>query len=648
MLTELNIKNFKSIKMSQPIDLNRLSILCGSNSSGKSSLIQVILLICQSFSNRYQNDSIILNGHLVRLGAFLDIKNHFSEEDVINISFTLPIKSTRYKNQDSKIFKCELSIGLDSGKTGADEYHPLILSNKFSIQVLDEEGEGIETDYIEVEYDDDSHDKDWPYSVVSFKSSEMNRMEIEYPEFEVLGTYRGELIPHYIVLKFNYVKKISSNILDFVTNTLSSNNVKSAVSYIDEEYLVLPSEFLYEIFKLIKKERQVIYDSITVPDKYLQRGMMHELSLNLEEDEFISKLKEDIVRANFNLSADIFPDSFFRANKISIIEWRRFVSDLDDKTRKSLIELISRNRPALQDIWCNAMPNKSEVTLYNAKEFLEAEYSLSMYFSRSVKYLGPLRMEPQALYSSFGHLDPNSVGLKGEYTAAVLHKNRDKHINYLSPSIVNGNLVLIPKTELFKYACLEWLSYLGVIQDFKTSDKGKLGYELNVKVNKNEEWQDLTHVGVGVSQVLRIVIMFLLSDEDDILIFEQPELHLHPQVQSRLCDLFIAIARAERQCIIETHSEYLINRLRLRIAQESDETIKNDVSMFFINKEYGVSDFKMVEVNKYGSVIDWPVDFFDQTDREIERILFEASLKRKKEKKLVKSFSFEVKNERRD
>ncbi|WP_229545338.1 DUF3696 domain-containing protein, partial [Klebsiella pneumoniae] len=106
--------------------------------------------------------------------------------------------------------------------------------------------------------------------------------------------------------------------------------------------------------------------------------------------------------------------------------------------------------------------------------------------------------------------------------------------------------------------------------------------------------------------------------------------------------------RAERQCIIETHSEYLINRLRLRIAQEIDETIKNDVSMFFINKEHGVSDFKMVEINKYGSVIDWPVDFFDQTDREIERILFEASLKRKKEKKQIKSFSFEVKNERRD
>ena len=51
------------------------------------------------------------------------------------------------------------------------------------------------------------------------------------------------------------------------------------------------------------------------------------------------------------------------------------------------------------------MPNKTDVAVYNAKEFLDAEYSLNMYFSRSVKYLGPLRMEPQALYTSFGHLE---------------------------------------------------------------------------------------------------------------------------------------------------------------------------------------------------------------------------------------------------
>ncbi|MEQ9969325.1 DUF3696 domain-containing protein [Pectobacterium carotovorum] len=654
MLTELYIRNFKSIRMKDSIDLNKFSILCGSNSSGKSSLIQVILLICQSFSNRYQNDSITLNGHLVQLGAFQDIKNHFSEDNKVLVSFTLPIKNEIGEGRrGGKVFKCELCIGLDSGKLrgSEDEYHPLILSNKVSVDVLDDEGRLIENNLIEVVYDKENSvlGDAWPYSVRGFTSSEIKRMAIEYPDFEILGTYRGELLPHRIALRFNYIKKISANILDHITNTQVGNNTRGYISDIEPEYLIIPKKFIIEIRKIIKKERQGIYDSIIIPEKYSQS--FHENMLNMlyaNESEFISSLKDDVVKATFNLSVDDFPETLLVEEGISLSDWRLFTSRFDEKTRKTLIDLISRNRVVLQEVWCNAMPPESRDTMYNTQIFMDAYHALNMYFSRSVKYLGPLRMEPQALYSSQGHVDPNTVGLKGEYTAAVLHKNRDKNITYLSPTLINDNLVLSLKRHSLKFACLEWLSYLGVIQDFQTSDKGKLGYELTVKINKGEKWQDLTHVGVGVSQVLPIVLMFLLSVEDDILIFEQPELHLHPQVQSRLCDLFIAIASSNRQCIIETHSEYLINRLRLRIAQESEEKIKEYVSMFFINKKNGVSDFKTVEVNKYGSVIDWPADFFDQTDREIERILHEASLKKKKEKKEIKTFSFEVKNERRD
>ncbi|MBA5202582.1 DUF3696 domain-containing protein [Pectobacterium aroidearum] len=651
MLTELYIKNFKSIKMKDSVDLNKFSILCGSNSSGKSSLIQAILLICQSFSNRYQNDSITLNGHLVRLGAFQDIKNHFSEDNKVLVSFTLPIKyEIGGGRRGRKVFKCELCIGLENGKSigNEDEYHPLILSNKVSVDVVDDEGGLIEKDLIEVVYDkvNSPLGEMWPYSVRSFISSETKRMAIEYPDFEILGTYHGELLPHRIALKFNYIKKISSNILDHITNTQVSSNARGYFSDIEPEYLVIPRNFILEMRRIVQKERQGIYDSIIIPEKYFHKNMASALYSN--ESEFISSLKDDVVKATFNLSVDDFPEALLVEEGVSLSDWRLFISRFDEKTRKILVDLISRNRVILQEVWCDAMPPKSQMAIHNTQIFMDAEHALNVYFSRSVKYLGPLRMEPQALYSSQGHIDPNTVGLKGEYTAAVLHKNRDKNISYLSPTLINDNLVLSLKTHSLKYACLEWLSYLGVIQDFQTSDKGKLGYELIVKINKGEKWQDLTHVGVGVSQVLPIVLMFLLSVEDDILIFEQPELHLHPQVQSRLCDLFISIASSNRQCIIETHSEYLINRLRLRIAQESEEKIKEYVSMFFINKKNGVSDFKTVEVNKYGSVIDWPADFFDQTDREIERILHEASLKKKKEKKEIKTFSFEVKNERRD
>ncbi|WP_255420285.1 DUF3696 domain-containing protein [Pantoea sp. 3_1284] len=64
--------------------------------------------------------------------------------------------------------------------------------------------------------------------------------------------------------------------------------------------------------------------------------------------------------------------------------------------------------------------------------------------------------------------------------------------------------------------------------------------------------------------------------------------------------------------------------------------MKDETSLYFITKEKGYSEFQPVSINKYGSVIEWPKDFFDQTDREIERILYEASLKRKREKEKEK------------
>ncbi|TNS62754.1 AAA family ATPase, partial [Escherichia coli] len=187
---------------------------------------------------------------------------------------------------------------------------------------------------------------------------------------------------------------------------------------------------------------------------------------------------------------------------------------------------------------------------------------------------------------------------------------------YSSPSIINGKINVREKYDTLNNACKEWLSFLGVVEEVRTTDKGKLGYELYVKTSSGEKWQDLTHVGVGVSQVLPIVLMFLNSDPSDVLIFEQPELHLHPKVQSKLCDLFLIMANTGRQCIIETHSEYMINRLRLRVAQDLDNNYLKKSALYFINKVNGISEFQNININKYGAIPEWPEDFFDQTDKE--------------------------------
>lgn len=647
MFTDLCIKDFKSITMEDPIKLKGLSILCGSNSSGKSSVIQTLLLLCQSFSGRYQDEPITLNGYLTRLGAYRDIKSYFPKEDGITISFILDLKEGFYGTDERKIVKHEITFGVTSwrAKNRDEEYHPVLLRNKLVVMDSNNEGDMFETERVCIEKINAKSSDSKRYVVTEFKSSEENRINAEYPDYTFVESSRCELTPTTLFIEYDYLKKISAHVINHATNYTNAKHIDSNVHVIESEYQVLPREFMNEILNLVQVERQEIYDSISLPE-----SMFESIVSNEDEwhDKFraLSVIKHKIVNSTYFLDSSIIPHDFFIKETTSLKEWREFITRLEEKPRKALLELIDKNRTLLQSLWCESMPPSFKKAPVNIMSLYEIDSLLNLYFTRSVKYLGPLRLEPQAIYSSLGQNDPLSVGLKGEFTAAVLHRNKDKVIRYLSPKIINGDLTLETKKSKLRYACLEWLSYLGVIVDFYTRDRGKLGYELMVKTNSNEKWQDLTHVGVGVSQVLPVILMFLLSDEDDVMIFEQPELHLHPLVQSRLCDLFIAMANSNRQCIIETHSEYLINRLRLRIAQETNENIINNTSMFFITKDEGYSNFTQIEINKYGNVIDWPKDFFDQTDREIENILLEAGKKRKKDSGIKRNIRFEVKDAR--
>jgi len=260
----------------------------------------------------------------------------------------------------------------------------------------------------------------------------------------------------------------------------------------------------------------------------------------------------------------------------------------------------------------------------------EAVSYLDDFFSTSVKYLGPLRDEPKPLYPLATSADPSDVGLRGELTAAVLDLRKDVTIRYV-PSAHFGKPTVKRDTasRSLLAAVSDWVQYLGIAEDVSTQDRGKLGHELKVCVTKDGKDQDLTHVGVGVSQVLPILVMSLLAEEDTTLIFEQPELHLHPKVQTLLGDFFLSMALLGKQCIVETHSEYLINRLRFRSASAPVERSLNDMmKIYFVEKIDGATAFKDVVVNEYGAITNWPSGFFDQSQREAEEILREAMRKR--------------------
>ena len=260
------------------------------------------------------------------------------------------------------------------------------------------------------------------------------------------------------------------------------------------------------------------------------------------------------------------------------------------------------------------------------------------FFNERIKYLGPLREEPRSLYPLESNGNTFDLGLKGENTAAVFENYKTKKIKYISPQYFENGIVgkFEPIERTLSEAINDWLVYLGVANKMNTNDRGKVGHELKITTDIQDMEQDLTHVGVGVSQILPILVMCFLAGMGDSIILEQPELHLHPKVQTRLADFFVSMNVLGKQCILETHSEYLINRLRYLVAKTSDEKISQDTMIYFVEKEEGHSIYRNITINKYGVIDDWPKGFFDESEDIASMTLRAGMEKRKREQMELK------------
>jgi predicted ATPase len=136
---------------------------------------------------------------------------------------------------------------------------------------------------------------------------------------------------------------------------------------------------------------------------------------------------------------------------------------------------------------------------------------------------------------------------------------------------------------------------------------------------------NLANMGEGLSQLLPIITRVLTTPENGSLLIEQPELHLHPAAQADLADLFISGAEnGRKQCIVETHSEHLLLRLRRRIAEGVvDPAI---VGVLYVERDGSESTVRSLDLDGAGQFEDWPKGFFDERYREALAIA-EASSK---------------------
>jgi hypothetical protein len=258
--------------------------------------------------------------------------------------------------------------------------------------------------------------------------------------------------------------------------------------------------------------------------------------------------------------------------------------------------------------------------LFTASDYMPAEVvrlvnELSEMLNRaqrlaaSVVYLGPLRDDPRVAYPLGHTVGGLPVGEKGEFTAAYLLENSSETIRYGSPS--RGT-----RSTSLSTAVAEWCTYLGIADAVKVEPFGKLGHQLRLRVSG--ALRDPTAIGVGASQLLPVVALVLGSSPGAIVLMEQPELHLHPKVQSRLADFFV-LARPDVRLIVETHSENLVTRLRLRAAEGI--LTPPEVSVLFAAQRAGddgqdalVTEFRKLSIDELGNFDYWPENFFDALD----------------------------------
>lgn len=239
-------------------------------------------------------------------------------------------------------------------------------------------------------------------------------------------------------------------------------------------------------------------------------------------------------------------------------------------------------------------------------------------------YVGPLREYPERLYTWSGEV-PEHVGIKGERAVEALLAGVDRWFNFKPKQKIK------PLQEVVAL----WLKNMNLIDAFevKRIAKNRKEYEVVVQTRHNAPQVKITDVGFGVSQVLPVIVECFYVPAHSTVIFEQPEIHLHPRVQADLADLFIDAIHAREgsvergvQLIVESHSEHFLRRLQRRIAEE--QVSKDEVALYFCEPSSNGASIQELETDLFGNIVNWPEHFFGDEMGDLAAMT-EAAMQRK-------------------
>jgi len=204
------------------------------------------------------------------------------------------------------------------------------------------------------------------------------------------------------------------------------------------------------------------------------------------------------------------------------------------------------------------------------------------------------------------------VGPRGEFAVSILHSGRDQKI--LPELVIEG----VPPTRFRQTEAHLSTFFPNCVLDLKQIDRAN-AVTLGIRVSNDGEFHRPSHTGFGITQVLPIVIAALTAGKQDILVIENPEIHLHPAGQASMGEFLGKVATAGVQVILETHSDHVLNGIRRAV--KSGLLPSEDVAIHFFRPRGEHEDEESLVVSpamdRNGTIDSWPSGFFDQFDEDL-------------------------------
>lgn len=543
MISRFSGSNYKAFS-SFDLELKPITILLGANSSGKSALINSLLMLSQSADASVISESPLrLNGSKTGMGETLNIIKDKDPANKLTFTFELEDKETLKKQiSDAK------SICMENHDTVV-RYLMFMVGNAITGAVKSK----VESfNKIAKKIEDVSIDKP------NGSSTRSQRLK-QFPELytKLIKCYRSILVD---------ATKTRNMPSEFV-----AISEKSSLQKIDDCF----SSFLSVSTNRITPTKISYTFSY---NKRLERLQVSEYVLYNRLNSVIISVKKD--GNNIQVFSEAINQAAISRSRSEIIKLITFDS----------LEISTSRETPTYGFGSFAFFKGSVspfATLIGQFIRTTSKHLLSNFAGLQINHVSPLRAFPQRYYlldKSVNHRKLNA--LDGTELAEVL-KNNPK---------IKDNINLL------------FATYNIGIDVEKVND---IIYK--IVVNQDSVNLELTDVGFGISQVLPILVQAYLSPKSSLTIIEQPEIHLHPNMQAWLTDALINIALNEgKKFLIETHSDALIRRVRLRIVDDSSKLSEDDVRIYHLHKDRQnkCTLLDKIEINDNGD-IKWPKDFMD-------------------------------------